>query len=241
MGRFAATTTHVEPGAAHEGACRNGHARRLRGAVFVAVVAVVSLAAAVVAVGGDGLRSVGTSISGDEPAAPGHPPTGAPETVLATGSSPIAGRWQITEFASETITDRGEVVQPAGLPCVKLLLLDPPPGTPIVGSSQCGLPRGELEVMSLPVPDAASGKVEVILWGRVADATRAIELSAEGVSPIRVLPSGRSPRARADVWALAASPDLKKAIVSRLDSQHRRIGPPVDAASDMARARTFAK
>jgi hypothetical protein len=184
---------------------------------------------------------VGTTISGDEPAAPGHPPTGVPETVLATGSTPLAGRWQITEFASQTVADNGEVVQPEGLSCVKFLLLDPPPGSPLVGNSQCGLPRGHLEVMSLPVQDAASRDVEVILWGRVAEGTGAIELSGEGAAPIRVAPDTGPAGLAGGVWVIAASPDLEKATVSRLDDQHRRIGPPVDAASDIARARAFAK
>jgi hypothetical protein len=191
--------------------------------------------------GGDGQRSVGTTIRGDEPAAPGHPATGNPETVLATGSSPIAGRWQITELASQAINDDGEVVQPKGLPCVKLLLLDPPPGVGLVGSSQCGMPPGDLEVMSLPVPDGASGKVEVILWGRVAEGTGSVELSAEGASPIRVAPEPGPADFAGDVWAVAASPDLEKASVRRLDAQQRPIGPPVDAASDMARARALGK
>jgi hypothetical protein len=246
VGRSAATTSLVEPGAAcNDAPCndapRNGRARRLRGTVLVAVVAVASLAAAVVALGGDGSRPVGSPIRSDEAPAPGHPPTGVPETVLATGSSPIAGRWQITEFASQTITDNGDVVQPEGLPCVKFLLLDPPPGWPLVGNSQCGLPHGDLEVMSLPVQDGASGKVEVILWGRVAEGTRSIELSAEGASPIRVAPEPGPADFAGDVWAIAASPDLEKASVNRLDDQLRPIGPPVDAASDIARARAFAR
>jgi hypothetical protein len=214
---------------------------RHRAVVGAVVVAVVSLSAAAVALGGDGLWPVGTTISGDEPPAPGHPPTGVPEKVLATGSSPVAGPWQITEFASQTITDNGEVIQPEGLPCVKFLLLDPPSGWPLVGNSQCGRPSGDLEVMSLPVQDAASGNVEVILWGRVAEGTRAIELSAEEASPIRVAPEPGPADFDGDVWAIAASPDLRKASVSRLDNQHRRIGPPVEAASDIARARPFAK
>jgi hypothetical protein len=205
------------------------------------MVAVLPLAAAAVALGEDGLQSVGTTISGDESAAPGHPPMGVPETVLATGSSPVAGPWQITEFASQTVAANGEVVQPEGLPCVKLLLLDPPPGWPLAGNSQCGLPRGDLEVMSLPVQDRASGNVEVILWGRVAEGTGAIELSAEGTTPIRVAPEPGPADFAGDVWAVAASPDLQEASVSRLDAQQRRIGVPVDAASDIARARPFAK
>jgi hypothetical protein len=237
VGTSAATTSRAEPDAARPG----GRKRRLRGAVVVAVVAVLSLGAAVVALGWDGQRAVGTTIRGDEPAGPGHPATGVPETVLASGSSPIAGRWQITEFASEAIAENGKVLQPEGLPCVKLLLLDPPPGVGVVGSSQCGLPRGDLEVMSLPVPDGASGKVEVILWGRVAQGTDAVELSADGGSPIRVAPEPGPADFAGDVWAIAASPDLDEASVDRLDAQHRRIGPPVDVAADMARARSFEK
>jgi hypothetical protein len=123
---------------------------------------------------------------------------------------------------------------------VKLLLLDPPDGVGLVGSSQCGRPVGDLEVLSLPVPDA-SGNVEVILWGRVAEGTGAIELSADGASPIRVAPEPGHADFAGDVWAIATSPDVEKVSVSRLDNQHRRIGPPVDAAGDMARARSFAK
>jgi hypothetical protein len=160
---------------------------------------------------------------------------------LATGSSPVAGPWRISEFASQTITDKGEVVQPEGLPCVKFLLLDPPPGWPVVGNSQCGRPRGHLEVMSLPVQDRASGDVEVILWGRVAEGTPAIELTAEGASPIRVAPEPGPADFAGDVWVIAASPYLKQASVSRLDNRHRRIGLPVDATSDIARAKPFAK
>ena len=124
---------------------------------------------------------------------------------------------------------------------MKFLLLDPPAGWPLVGNSQCGLPQGDLEVMSLPVQDGASGKTEVILWGRVAEGTRAIELSVEGESPIRVAPRPGPADFAGDVWAIAAPPDLEKASVSRLDDRLRPIGPAVDAASDMARARAFAE
>ena len=185
-------------------------------------MAVLSLGAAVVAIGGDGRRPVGTHIPGDEPAAPGYPATGIPETVLATGSSPIAGRWQISEYASQAIVDKGELVQG------------------VVGNGPGGRPAGDLEVLSLPVPDA-SGKVEVILWGRVAEGTGAIELSAAGASPMHVAPEAGPADFAGDVWAIATSPDVEKASVSRLDNQHRRIGLPVDATEDMARARRFAK
>ena len=89
METSAAITAPAEP---DEGP--DGRPRRLRAAVLVAVVAVLSLGTAVVALGGDGLRPVGTTIRGDEPAGPRYPATGVPRPSWqpAHPQSPDGGR-----------------------------------------------------------------------------------------------------------------------------------------------------
>src|SRR5688500_10503591 len=72
--------------------------------------------------GGSELPPVGTVI----PKGQGEPPRANRSVVVATGKTPYAGPWQLEIQRSERLTYKGEVIQPAGLTCVYLYLLDPP-------------------------------------------------------------------------------------------------------------------
>jgi hypothetical protein len=114
----------------------------------LASVLVVATAAA----GGSGMLSPGDVILGAEPTGPPENRQGMDETVLATGTTPIAGPWRITGYKSDGAIANGEVVEPAGLPCVRLMLSAPPEGTPYGGRGFCG-ERGQ-DLAHRPLTDA---------------------------------------------------------------------------------------
>jgi hypothetical protein len=124
--------------------------------------------------GGPQLDPVGTVI----PKGGGQPPRGQRSTVVATGTVRFAGTWQLESQPSELLKDdRGEVMQPAGLRCLWLYLLDPPRMRGGTGAGFCGpFPR---------TPGFSRGQMNVPIPGRTADGRR--------VHPSLVLLYGRVP------------------------------------------------
>lgn len=211
---------------------RNG--TRLRWILAAAVAA--GLLVAGVAVAATGVLAPGGEIAGDEPPAPGQPPTGFEETVLATGSTPIAGPWQITSHESQEIVDAGEVVQPAGLPCLRILLRTPPrQGTPIPGAGYCGEAGVDgFNVASVPASDG-EGDIEVILWGPAPEEAATVQLVADGGRTMKADTYEGPPDFTGDVWVMAVPHTLGHAQVVWLDKAGREGGPRLDASSDLER------
>lgn len=140
-------------------------APRRRRWVATAVVFCGLAAAAGVAVGSSRL-SVGSVITGGE--ASEGPPSGlaGPETIVATGESRVAGRWLVTSYTSEESAS-----QPAGLPCLRMTLENPPAVTPMASSGFCGRLVETFGAASLPVVNE-DGAAEVMIFGiapRTAD------------------------------------------------------------------------
>jgi len=113
--------------------------------------------------GGSELPPVGTVI----PKGQGEPPRANRSVVVATGKTPYAGPWQLEIQRSERLTYKGEVIQPDGLTCVYLYLLDPPKVNGIswpTGGGYCGdQPR---------TPGFTRGQADVPMSGRLADGER---------------------------------------------------------------------
>jgi hypothetical protein len=150
---------------------RDGLARR---SIFVGAVVLLVLTGTAVGAGG---LSVGTILPGDEtPGPPGYRQTD--ETVVALGSDPRVGNWRIVTYASPELVDRGEVLQPEGLPCLKLALSDAALGHLIAGRSYCGEHgNGGLAAATLPV-QTPNGRVLTFLFGQAPEKAAAVKVAS---------------------------------------------------------------
>jgi hypothetical protein len=197
----------------------------------VAFALLGTFAAAAAAGAATGLFSVGDHISPAEPPAPGHPPAGLEETVLATGTAPVSGPWQVSSHGSRRIVDKGEVVQAAGLSCLRILLIERP-ASPLGGSGYCGTSR-PFEIGSLPASDGKD--VEVLLWGPAPEAATTVELTARGGVTIRS-PTHEGPADfDGDLWVIPAPHTLDGAKVVWLDQEGRPGAPPLEASDELER------
>jgi hypothetical protein len=127
--------------------------------------------------GGPKLDPVGTVI----PKGEGQPPRSRRSVVVATGTIRYAGPWQLEIQPSELLKYKGEVIQPAGLTCVWLYLLDAPmPGgmRGPTGSGYCGdqrrtpgFTRGQANVLPEELsPDTKRVKPrQVLIYGRAPE------------------------------------------------------------------------
>jgi hypothetical protein len=125
--------------------------RRPRAATVAAALAVVALLAvavvpALVVLGGGGEKRV-SAPPPDDAARPAPVGTvvqrgGERHLVVATGTAPVAGRWQMETYRSVRLADpdTGEEYQPAGLRCLGLAVFDaglsPATSVASVGSSR---------------------------------------------------------------------------------------------------------
>jgi hypothetical protein len=146
--------------------------------------------------GGSKLPPVGTVI----PKGKGHPPRTKRSVVVATGTTRYAGPWQLEIQGSERLTWKGEVIQPAGLTCVYIYLLDPPGRARVGGGGYCGEQRR--------TPGFTRGQLNVAEPPR--QSSRAIGGPAQAPQPIRaqtkqVLIYGRTPE-RAEYVLITTKP-----------------------------------
>lgn len=145
------------------------HRRLSRGrqAAGVAVLGLSVVAITATAVAG-GLVSTGDVIPAGNVAAPPENRLPVEQTVLATGTSNVGGSWRLTAHKSEKSEG-----QPAGLPCIRLALTDPPTGTPLLSSGFCGEVIKGFGVGSLPVTNG--DEAELLLFGIAPDDATAVE------------------------------------------------------------------
>jgi hypothetical protein len=206
--------------------------RRARlGGRLVAVAVLAGLIAATAASAVGGVFSVGSVIPGGEPSGPPENRQTADETVLATGTSPIAGPWRMTAYESQGTVENGEVIEPAGLPCIRLMLSEPPAGTPFAGRGHCGeRGSGGFDVAGLPVRDAG-GRSEILLFGRTPESTSWVDVAGEGGRRLRAQLHEGPSNLSGDVWVVAAPPDLERPRVTRSDG-NGRAARTLDAAHE---------
>lgn len=201
---------------------------------------VLALAGGLLTVGAAGAATgvlpVGSAIpSGADPKFQ-HDGPSPEQTVVATGRTPAGGAWQMTAYKSEGIVDdRGDVAEPAGMPCVLMTLVNPPAQTFERAGVLCHAPgKSDFNKLSLVVIGASSKPAELILYGFAPKVAKAVELTGDGGTAIRTQTYEGRDGAPGNLWVIAAPPDLKNAQVTWID-QSGAAGATRDASSHFDR------
>jgi hypothetical protein len=192
----------------------------------VAFVGIAVLLVATVAGGGDGDRArvtggrtpdpVGTVI----PKSESHYETRA--LVVANGTAPITGPWQIEVSRTKGERDtEGAVMWKRGY-CLWIKLLDPPDGHP-GPFGHCGGPRS-LGFRKTPgfsraqtVAPSKPRPKEILVWGRVPDRASKVVISAPGRSRIEVVPEPGPKRFPGRYYAIPVKPPMQGGRINWLD------------------------
>lgn len=185
------------------------------------------------AAGAVGVLGVGGVIPAGEPRGPAGYRPNIRETVLAQGTTPVAGPWRITGYKSERKVDNGEEVQPTGLPCLRLVLTDPPEGAPLLARFFCG-ERGKagFSAAALPVSDG-SGRTEFIVFGEAPEQADTVELTADGGKRIRAQMYDGPTTVPGDIWVMSAPVGLENPELGWLDPGGRSGGTTLDAPREL--------
>jgi hypothetical protein len=203
-----------------------------------AAAALLALAVVIAAAVFGGGESTTTAPAAAEPApvgtvipkGEGKPPREADSTVLATGTAPLLGPWQLETHRGEALKDpkTGEVYNGAG-PCLMLYPLDPPSHT-FEGSGFCGpgnmgfrkTPGFSRSQVSVPAlgrrADGTRVRVrEVLVFGRAPERATAVVITSEHVR-IRVNLQEGPDSVRGDFYGVAVKPPLRGARINWLDA-----------------------
>jgi hypothetical protein len=219
----------------HAAARRSPRRRTRVGDVAGALVAAVLLAAAVLVAltvlgGGDASEPpvanasqpapVGTVILRGE----GTPPRQRRSTVVATGTAPWIGPWQLEASRSTRLADpdSGEVYQPEGLRCLTLYPLDPPDD--ILGASgQCGeFPRTPgFSRLQFGSSRPHSGAKPELVYGRVPRRATAVRILVPGERSISARLHKGPKSSSGDFYAVTVRPPLPGARVNWFDENGR--------------------
>lgn len=151
-------------------------------------------------------------------------------TVVATGTAPVAGRWQMTLHESKRQVAGGDLYEPEGLPCTFLKLLDPPEFTPI-GSGACGVQRNSpgFTRQQLTVPSLVGAEVrEILVYGRAPEEADKVAINADGDIRIRVKTQEGPAGVPGDFWLIATPPRLQNGHVFWIDEDRGARGPAVE-------------
>jgi hypothetical protein len=198
-----------------EGRAPRRHGSFLRwGRSTVALALMGGLLIAAGAGAATGLIAVGDVIPGGGKTGPPNYGMSVSETIVATGTSPIAGPWRMGAYASEGVQYEGEVLEEQGTPCVRLTLSAPPTGTPIGGTALCGKLGEETAFAgsSLPVV-AKTGETEALLFGTAPEASTSVEFTGDGArigAPTHAGPAG----VPGDFWVISVPPGIRDAQVT---------------------------
>jgi hypothetical protein len=230
--------------------------RRIRAAHAAGALAAITLLAAAILViqvitGGNPAATtaapapdpVGTVI----PKGEGKPPREAKSTVLATGTAPVLGPWQMETHWGKALKDpkTGEVYNPAG-PCLMLYPLDPP-GRTFGASGFCGPPSNfgfrktpgfSRAQFNVPAPGRrANGERvrvrEVLVYGRVPDRAAKVVITAPGGTRVEVEPTDGPKSIPGRFYGIPLKPGLPGARINWLDKDGKpgsrgiRLMPPV--------------
>jgi hypothetical protein len=168
-----------------------------------------------------GLLRVGTVI-------PGEGFDGAEEvdeTVVATGTAPVSGPWQMTVFETEPAGSGSAKAKVRAVPCLKLELLQDGEH----GSGYCGYIPPFYAFSHGRKPDAAE-RGEVLLYGRAPEAASRLELTAEGGVRIAAEAQDGPASVAGDFWFIAAPPGLRDAQLTWIDEAGRARQPWLDVS-----------
>jgi hypothetical protein len=172
----------------------------------------------------------------------GTPPRQRRSVVVATGTSPPIGSWQMEVSRSSALKDpdTGELYQPAGLRCLSLVRVGGPKRQP-KASGQCGeFPRtpgfSSMQFPGAPVPhngEPGQPRQPVLVYGRAPERAARVVISAPDGLRREVRPLEGPPNARGDFYAISVSPGHPGARINWLDkygkpgSRGIRLMPPI--------------
>lgn len=166
---------------------------------------------------GPGTAPVGTVI----PKGEGTPPRPEESTVLAAGVAPVAGPWQMEHYVSTRFADpeTGEVIEPAGLPCLNVFLPHPPEGGGPTGGGQCGeFPKTPgFGRVQMTVPNSQGEAREILVYGRVPAEASAVVITVDGVERRRAEPFKGPSGIAGDFYLIPIPPEWETGRVSWLD------------------------
>jgi hypothetical protein len=226
-----------------EAGLRSPRRRARIGDVAGAVAAAALLAAAVVVVlvvtgGADNSRTSPAAVRPDPvgtviPKGEGTPPRPARSVVVATGTAPGVGPWQLEASRSTALKDpdSGELYQPAGLRCLSLVPVDPERGA-LGAAGQCGEFRRTPGFSRLQMPgvymrgDSEEAqrlrRTPVLVYGRVPERAARVVISARGLR-VETRPLEGPRGARGDFYAVSVRPGHPDARINWLD-EHGKPG-----------------
>jgi hypothetical protein len=162
---------------------------------------------------------VGTVI----PKGEGTPPRDAESTIVATGTAPITGSWQL-----EVWRNHGGP-SPAGEPrgrCLFIHPLDPPGAVPGGFSGFCGglgfrkTPGFSRAQHSVPSAGRRFVK-EILVYGRVPERARAVVITPETGPRIEVKPGEGAKTFRGDFFVIPVRPELGPARINWIERDGR--------------------
>jgi hypothetical protein len=139
---------------------------------------------------------------------------GDTRTVVATGSTPVGGPWQLEAYTGSEAE-----------PCLNVVLRDEGIDHGQGGWGGCGddprTPGFARLQHSLPNAPGAGPVREVLVYGRVPQAASAVVITVDGEIRERVRPFDGPPGVRGDFYLVAIPPDLTSGRVNWLDGNGR--------------------
>jgi hypothetical protein len=229
--------------------------RRTRPGDVVGVVAAAALLAAVTVValavmgGGEESRTAPAAVKPDPvgtviPKGEGSPPRPARSVVVATGTAPGVGPWQMEALRSSVLKnpDTGEVYQPAGLRCLSLIPVDPN-GRSLGSVGQCGefarTPGfGRIQVPAVHTRGDSEQarrlrRQPVFVFGRLPERAARVVVTAPDGLRLKARPHEGPPGARGDFYAISVRPGHPDARINWLDEHGKpgsrgiELAPPI--------------
>ena len=208
------------------------------GVVAAAALLAAAVVVALVAIGGgEGSRTAPAAVKPDPvgtviPKGEGTPPRQGRSVVVATGSAPGVGPWQLEASRSSALRDpeTRELYQPAGLRCLALLPVNPD-GTAPVSVGQCGeFPRtpgfSRLQAPGVYIRgDSERARRErqrpVLVYGRVPERAAVVVVTAPDGLRREARPHEGPKGARGDFYAISVRPGHPHARINWLDEDGR--------------------
>jgi hypothetical protein len=232
----------------HAAATRSPRRQVALGQTLGGIAALALLAAAVMLVvavsgGGDGRTARVTGAGQPDPVGTHIPRDQTPyETgalVVANGTAPVTGPWQIEVSRTNGERDtNGAVMWHRGY-CLTLHLLDAPGPEGHARSGWCGAPRS-LGFRKTPgfsraqsVAPSKPRPREILVWGRVPDRAARVVITAPGRRPIRAVPTDGPRTFPGRFYAIPVKPPRSGARINWLDasghpgSRGIRLMPPI--------------
>jgi hypothetical protein len=167
---------------------------------------------------------VGTVI----PKGEGTPPRSTRSVVVATGTAPGVGPWQmeVSRSSKLTVPESGEVVQPAGLRCLSMVAVGPRKRR-FQLSGQCGefprtpgFSRLQLPGVILHGDSERARRLRNtpgLVYGRVPERAASVVVTAPDGLRLEARPHEGPPSARGDFYAISVPPGHRGARVNWLD------------------------